>query len=97
MDELTKENLSNLNQKFTTFKNGLLKCRDYIFNFLRDPAIPPDNNASERGIRKLKIKLKNSKCFRSDLGADAFTDLHSIVETAKKHRNSPYHAVLALF
>ena len=42
-----------------------------------------DNNASERGIRKLKIKLKNSGCFRSDLGADAFMDLHSIVETTK--------------
>lgn len=33
---------------------------------------PPDNNASERGIRKLKIKLKNSCTFRSDFGADAF-------------------------
>ncbi len=81
LDKLIDENLSKLNEKFTTFKNGLLKCRDYIFNFLRDPAIPPDNNASERGIRKLKIKLKNSGCFRSDLGADAFMDLHSIVET----------------
>ena len=97
LDNLIDENLSRLNEKFTTFKNGLLKCRDYIFNFLRDPAIPPDNNASERGIRKLKIKLKNSGCFRSDLGADAFMDLHSIVETTKKHGNSPYNAILALF
>lgn len=97
LDELIDENLSKLNDKFNTFKNGLLKCRDYIFNFLRDPAIPPDNNASERGIRKLKIKLKNSGCFRSDLGADAFMDLHSIVETTKKHGNSPYNAILALF
>lgn len=97
LDKLVDENLSKLNEKFTTFKNGLLKCRDYIFNFLRDPAIPPDNNASERGIRKLKIKLKNSGCFRSDLGADAFMDLHSIVETTKKHGNSPYNAILALF
>ena len=56
-----------------------------------------NNNASERGIRKLKIKLKNSGCFRSDLGADAFMDLHSIVETTKKHGNSPYNAILALF
>lgn len=60
LDRLVDENLSKLNEKFTTFKNGLLKCRGYIFNFLRDAAIPPDNNASERGIRKLKIKLKNS-------------------------------------
>lgn len=97
LDKLIDENLSKLNEKFITFKNGLLKCRDYIFNFLRDPAIPPDNNASERGIRKLKIKLKNSGCFRSDLGADAFMDLHSIIETSKKHGNSPYNAILALF
>lgn len=97
LDKLIDENLSKLNEKFTTFKNGLLKCRNYIFNFLKDPAIPPDNNASERGIRKLKIKLKNSGCFRSDLGADAFMDLHSIVETTKKHGNSPYNAILALF
>lgn len=97
LDKLVDENISRLNEKFTTFRNGLLKCRDYIFNFLRDPAIPPDNNASERGIRKLKIKLKNSGCFRSDLGADAFMDLHSIVETTKKHGNSPYNAMLALF
>lgn len=97
LDKLIDENLSKLNEKFTTFKNGLLKSRDYIFNFLRDPAIPPDNNASERGIRKLKIKLKNSGCFRSDLGADSFMDLHSISETTKKHGNSPYNAILALF
>jgi len=45
----------------------------------------------------LKIKLKNSGCFRSDLGADAFMNLHSIVETTKKHSNSPYNAILALF
>ena len=97
LDKLIDKNLSKLNGKFTTFKNGLLKCRDYIFNFLRNPAIPPDNNASERGIRKLKIKLKNSGCFRSDCGADAFMDLHSTVETTKKHGNSPYNAILALF
>jgi len=97
LDKLIYGNLSKLNEKFITFRNGLLKCRDYIFNFLKDPAIPPDNNASERGIRKLKIKLKNSGCFRSDLGADAFMELHSIVETTKKHGNSPYKAILALF
>lgn len=97
LDRLIDKNLSKLNEKFATFRNGLLKCRDYIFNFLRNPAIPPDNNASERGIRKLKIKLKNSGCFRSDLGADAFMNLHSIVETTKKHGNSPYNAILALF
>ena len=55
-----------------------LKCRDYIFNFIQIPSIPAINNASGRGIRKLKIKLKNSGYFRSYPGT-------SIIETTKKH------------
>ena len=97
MDCLLKINVSSLGKKFETFKKGLIKCRDYIFNFLEDPLIPSDNNGSERGIRKLKIKLKNSCTFRSDFGADAFLELHSIVETAKKHNKTPFNAIQALF
>ena len=59
--------------------------------------IPSDNNGSERGIRKLKIKLKNSCTFLSDFGADAFLELHSIVETAKKHNKTPFNAIQVLF
>ena len=97
LDSLLKLNVSKLGKKFDTFKKGLIKCRDYIFNFLEDPMIPSDNNASERGIRKLKIKLKNSCTFRSDFGADAFLELHSVVETAKKHNQTPFNAIQALF
>ena len=97
LDSLLKLNVSKFGKKFETFKNGLIKCRDYIFNFLEDPMIPSDNNASERGIRKLKIKLKNSCTFRSDFGADAFLELHSVVETAKKHNQIPFNAIQALF
>lgn len=57
----------------------------YIFNFMENPAIPTDNNASERRIRKVEIKMKNSGTFRSEQGAGAFFDVLSIVETAKKH------------
>lgn len=97
LDTLLTENLEHMDEKFVRLKKGLVKCRDYIFNFLENPAIPPDNNASERGIRKVKIKMKNSGTFRSSQGADAFLDLLSIVETTKKHNNSPYVAVRALF
>ena len=97
LDSLLKQNVNALGEKFNTFKKGLMKCRDYIFNFLEDPMIPADNNASERGIRKLKIKLKNSCTFRSDFGADAFLELHSVVETAKKHNKTPFNAIQALF
>ena len=97
LDNLLKLNISNFGKKFETLKKGLIKCRDYIFNFLEDPMIPSDNNGSERGIRKLKIKLKNSCTFRSDFGADAFFELHSIVETAKKRNKTPFNAIQALF
>lgn len=97
LDTLLTENLEHMKQQFGQLKKGLIKCRDYMFNFLKNPAIPPDNNANERGIRKVRIKMKNSGTFRSDAGADAFLDLLSIVETTKKHNNSPYTAIRALF
>ena len=78
LDRLLTENLEHMAEQFGQLKKGLIKCRDYIFNFLENPAIPPDNNASERGIRKVKIKMKNSGTFRSDKGADAFLDLLSL-------------------
>lgn len=97
LDALLTENVSHMNEAFAKLQKGLTKCRDYIFNFLENPAIPPDNNASERGIRKVKIKMKNSGTFRSDQGADAFLEILSIVETAKKHDKSLFNAIRALF
>ena len=96
LDDLLKKNLDNLRKEFNELKRGIIKCRDYIFNFLENPDIPSDNNASERGIRKLKVKQKISGCFRSDTGADAFHALHSIADTAWKNGQSPLDAILAL-
>lgn len=96
LDGLLKKNLDNLRKEFNELKRGIIKCRDYIFNFLENPSIPSDNNGSERGIRKLKVKQKISGCFRSDSGADAFHALHSIADTAWKSGQSPLDAILAL-
>lgn len=96
LDDLFKKNLDNLRKEFNELKRGIIRCRDYIFNFLENPAIPSDNNGSERGIRKLKVKQKISGCFRSDTAADAFHALHSIADTAWKNGQSPLDAILAL-
>lgn len=96
LDDLLKKNLDNLRKEFNELKRGIIKCRDYIFNFLENPVIPSDNNGSERGIRKLKVKQKISGCFRSDTGADVFHALHSIADTAWKNGQSPLDAILAL-
>ena len=54
LDNLLKQNIEELGKKFITFRKGLLKCRDYIFNFLENPMIPFDNNGSERGNTQAK-------------------------------------------
>jgi hypothetical protein len=73
LDNLGDWNLEKLDEKFRTLRNGLFKCRDYIFKFLKDPLVPPTNNSSECGFRKLKVKNKISGTFRSNDGADAFS------------------------
>ena len=93
LDELLKSNLLHLKENFERLRKGLLKCRDYIFNFLENPMIPSDNNASERGIRKLKVKQKISGTFRADQGADAFFAIHSIADTAWKNNRSQLEAI----
>lgn len=95
LDKILQKNVSRLDDGFRRLKNGLIKCRDYIFKFLENPAVPPDNNASERGFRKLKVKQKISGTFRSDTGADAYFALHSIMDTAHKNKQSELDALLA--
>lgn len=93
LDGLLKRSLTHLHMDFEKLRKGLVKCRDYIFNFLEDPLIPSNNNASERGIRKLKVKQKISGTFRSDGGADAFFAIHSIADTAWKNKQSQLNAI----
>lgn len=39
LDNLLDWNLEKLDDKFKTLRNGLYKCRDYIFKFLEVPLI----------------------------------------------------------
>lgn len=95
-DRLLQQSVANLKEEFQRMKNGLQKCRDFIFNFLDNPAIPPTNNDSERGIRKLKVKQKISGTFRSEDGADVFHRIHSIVDTARKNNQPQLEAIIAV-
>lgn len=47
--------------------------------------MPPDNNASERAIRNIKVKQKVSGQFKSPNGAFAFAVLRSITDTSIKN------------
>jgi len=67
------------------FQKRLKKYREYFFTFLYRPEVPPDNNASERAIRNIKVKQKVSGLFRSTNGAFRFAVLRSITDTVIKN------------
>ena len=95
-EKTLSESLTHLNEEFESFRKGILKVENYLFTFLTDPHVPYDNNASERGARKIKIKQEVSGCFWTDGGADDLAKLHSIAETAMKNGNSKFNAIHAV-
>jgi len=59
LNQLLNQILSkNKTPKTLTFQNSLRDYRAYLFAFLSHKDVPADNNASERGIRNFKVKLK---------------------------------------
>ena len=96
LDKLLNENLDKLKKPFRQIRNSLRKLKDHVFYFLKDPRVPSHNNASEGGIRILKVKQKRSGGFRSHTGAGDFMAIHSVADTAKKNHFSRWDAVLAL-
>lgn len=72
--------------KLEAFKSRMRKRRKSLFRFLEDPMIPPDNNGSERAIRNVKVKTKVSGMFKTDLGADQFAVIRSVIDTFIKRR-----------
>lgn len=96
LDSLLNENLDKFKKPFRQIRNSLRKLKDHVFHFLKDPRVPSHNNASEGGIRILKVKHKRSGGFRSQSGAEDFMAIHSVADTAKKNNFSRWDAILAL-
>ena len=69
-------------QKSCTFQKAMIKYRNYLFRCLYDLNVPPDNNASERAIRNIKVKQKVSGQFKS--GKHTFCVLRSVIDTLRK-------------
>ena len=57
------------------FQRSMIRYRNYLFPFLYDLRIPPDNNGSERAIRNIKVKQKISGQFKT--GQHDLKNIHS--------------------
>lgn len=68
--------------KTLLFQNSMLKNQKWILTCIYNIDVPPDNNASERAIRIIKVKHKVSGQFKT--GQEAYCIIRSIIDTLKK-------------
>jgi transposase len=95
LDQLLKVDYSTFHKKEKAFFKRLLKHRQSIFTFLYYPQVPPDNNASERAIRNVKVKTKISGQFRNADGksANRYAKIRSVIESAIKNKQNVFWAL----
>jgi len=60
--------------------------RQHLFIFIFLEQVPPDNNASERAIRNVKVKQKISGQFKIPKAAQNFAKIRSIIDTTIKNQ-----------
>jgi transposase len=63
----------------------MLREKQHIFTFLFNENVPPDNNASERAIRNVKVKQKISGQFKEEHAAQNFAKIRSVIDTTIKN------------
>ena len=91
LDRLLETSIDQKHKELVSFSKRLTKYRQSLFTFLYEQNVPPDNNASERAIRNVKVKQKISGQFRSERGANNFVTLRSITDTLLKQSLDVLH------
>jgi len=84
-DNLLSKPPDKKHKELYTFYKRMLRDRDHIFTFLFIPEVPPDNNASERAIRNIKVKQKISGQFKVEKAAQNFAKIRSVIDTTIKN------------
>ena len=80
-------------------RKGLLKQHQEgrLLHFLKDPKIPPTNNAAERQLRSVVIARKVSQCSKNEVGAMNYASIKSVVETARLRGHDPVKILANLY
>jgi len=71
--------------KCNTFVCNLLKEKNNLFEFVKNPEVDGTNNAAERALRPAVIARKVSGGSRSEKGAKNYEILMSIVQTLRQN------------
>jgi transposase len=75
---------SKLERKYHALFVRLRDRREDYLRFVTDPAVPFDNNSSERTIRMPKLRVKVSGSMRTTTGAEHFAAIRSYTATAAR-------------
>jgi len=89
LKKLLDETIDKSFQKIIALQKRLKKYQDYLFLFLKNKLVPPDNNGSERAIRNFKVKQKVSGFFKTEKGAKNYAILRTVCDTAIKNNQNP--------
>ena len=79
-----------------TFYKRISKERQHLFTFLFLKEVPPDNNASERAIRNVKVKQKISGQFKTSKAAQNFAVIRSVIDTTIKNSCNVLQALIVI-
>jgi transposase len=82
----------NEHRKVRSLMKALSRSKNHIFEFLYHEHVQPDNNASERAIRNVKVKQKVSTMFKSELGIANYAIIRSVFDTCAKRNIPALHA-----
>ena len=85
LDALLENPLPENQKKLRAFHKRMIKHKEYILTFLHHFHVPPDNNASERAIRNVKVKQKVSGQFKTENGAQIYAVIRSVTDTCIKN------------
>lgn len=81
--------------KSHVFQKSMLRYKSCLLTTLYRLEVPPDNNASERAIRNVKVKQKVSGLFKS--GQESFCHIRSVIDTAVKRSTNILKALRNIY
>ncbi len=85
LGQLLTEAIDTQYPQAITLQKNLHKHAGHILTFFDHPKVTPDNNASERAIKNIKVKQKISGQFKSEAGDQAFAVLRSVIKSLFKN------------